>query len=450
MSKTKCSHVLFAGLLFSLSALKVKAQQEPLNIKQAIDIALAENRSLRSDSFNIAVAGSKTKEVAGLLLPQVNYSNVTEYNPAIAKQLLPGSMVGQPGKDIPVQMGNRYNLRAGVELTKTLSRPDLKLQVAEAGMQTGVAKTRYAMSKEELVYQVAANYYSLQTTAELIRTTRFDYLNMKEVLDIAKAQYENGLLKKIDHQSLEINVANMLSQLNQLQTQYKEQLAYFNYLLGIPAANETAISDKIADELHNTDSYYDLSQRNDIRLLSQQVMIKENELKRIEAEKKPSIQSYFRFNVQSQFNSVSNAFDKDYSFHSSVVGVSVTIPVFDGFRRRNRSQTVKYELEQLKLNNSQKRDEAEMELVRASSAFNNNREEYGITKNNLELATNVFTSRKALYAEGVTTLTELLDAERELSKARNNNIQALISVQTAWIDMHKAKGTLLTDFIKSI
>ena len=91
-----------------------------------------------------------------------------------------------------------------------------------------------------------------------------------------------------------------------------------------------------------------------------------------------------------------------------------------------------------------------MEFVTASNTFNNNREEYDITKNNLELASNLFTSRKALYTEGVSTLMELLDAERELSKARNNHIQALINVQTGWIDLHKAKGTLLTDFIKSI
>lgn len=451
MSKLKCSHVLFAALLFSFQATEVKAQTGPLNIKQAIDIALAGNRSLRSDSLNIAVAGSKHKETAGFYLPQVNYNNVAEYNPSIASQLLPGSVMGQPEKDyVPVKFGTRYNMRATMEVTQVINRPELKLQLKEAGMQTGIARTKYTLSKEELVYQVAAGFYSLQTNAEMIRTTRFDYINMKEVLDIAKAQYENGVLKKIDYESLQINVANMLSQLNQLQTQYKAQLAYFNYLLGIPAANETAISDNITEDLHAIGSTYDLAQRTDILLLNQQIMVKENELKRIQAEKKPSVNSYFRFNMQSQFNSAGDAFDKDYSFNSSVVGITVSIPIFDGYRRKNRSQSVITEMERLKLNNRQKRDQAEMEFVSASSTFNNSREEYSITKNNLVLASNLFTSRKALYTEGVSTLMELLDAERELSKARNNHIQALINVQTGWIDLHKAKGTLLTEFIQSI
>jgi len=50
----------------------------------------------------------------------------------------------------------------------------------------------------------------------------------------------------------------------------------------------------------------------------------------------------------------------------------------------------------------------------------------------------------------VTTLIELLDAESELSQARNLHKQALIDVQTSWLDLHKANGTLLTKYVNSI
>ena len=55
-----------------------------------------------------------------------------------------------------------------------------------------------------------------------------------------------------------------------------------------------------------------------------------------------------------------------------------------------------------------------------------------------------------LYSEGVTTLIELLDAERELSQSRNLHTQSLINVQTSLVKAHKANGTLLTDFIKTL
>lgn len=440
---------LIIPLLYILIAHRSPAQTAPLDIKTAINIALTNNRSLRSDSLDIAVSNSKNKELAGFYKPQVNYSSSTEYNPALATQMLPGAVTGQPDKElVPVQFGTKYGLKSGVEVTQTLYRKDLKLQIRNSGLQTKIATTRYNLSKEELVYQVASLFYSLQTNAELIRTTRFDYQNLREVLAVAKAQYEHGTLKRIDYESLEINTANKSSQLNQYQTQYNDQLAHFNYLLGIPASNQTIISDTIPEDLRSAESSSNFLQRQDIRLSHQMIESKENELSSIRAEKTPSINSYFRYSYQSQFNEPGKAFNSDYLYNSSTVGVSVSIPIFDGNRRKSRIKTAQIQLDQLKLQNQHKQDEARMEVVSATGTLGNSQEQFVITKQNLQLAEKVFISRRALYTEGVTTLIELLDAERELSNARTLHIQALIDVQTGRLDLHKANGTLLTDFIK--
>jgi outer membrane protein len=431
--------------------LKLQAQSAPLTIKGAVDMALSNNRSLKSDSLNISITNEKNKQLASQYMPQINYSSGADYNPAIASQMLPGSLVGQPAKDfVPVQFGTRYNLKGGIEITQTLFRKDLLIQIKSSPLQTAIAKTKYNLTKEELVYQVAGMFYSLQTNAEMIRTTRFDYLNMKEVLSIAKAQFETGILKRIDYESLEINVANTESNLNQLQTQYNDQLAYFNYLLGVPASTETVIEDGISQNIFSPESGSYLLQREDIRLSSQMIKAKELELKSIHAEKSPVLSSYVQYNYQSQFNEPGKAFNSDYLSNNATVGITVSISIFDGNRRRSRIQMANTELEQLKLKNQYKKEQAAMELFSAKGTLNNNQQEYIITRNNLELASKVFNTRKALYTEGVTTLMELLDAERELSKARNQHMQAQINVQTGRLDVFKANGTLLTDYLKSI
>jgi len=426
------------------------AQAEPLTIKKAIDIALTNNRSFRSDSLSISVTDSRNKELAGAYRPQVSYSSVTEYNPAIPSQMLPGSIAGQPSKDlVPVQFGTKYNWRSGVDVTQTLYRKDLKLQIKSSDLNTSIARTKYNLTKEELVYQVAATFYALQTNAEMIRTTYSDLLNMNEVLAVAKAQYENGVLKKIDYESLQINVANTESHLYQLQTQYNDQLAHFNYLLGIPASTQTVIDARISADLRSMDGSNYL-QREDIRLSYQLIDKKEVELKSIRAEKAPVINSYFRYNYQSQFNKPGKAFQSDYLNNASTVGISVSVSLFDGNRRKNRLNAARTELEQLKLENQQRQEKAQMEVISATGNLTNNQQQYSITKRNLDLAVKVFNSRKALYTEGTTTLVELLDAERELTKARNLHIQAMIDVQTGRLDLHRANGTLLTEYIKTL
>jgi len=177
---------------------------------------------------------------------------------------------------------------------------------------------------------------------------------------------------------------------------------------------------------------------------------KQVDIKKIRAELTPTINSYLRYNYQAQFNNADNVANSDYWFRGSTIGVSVAVPIFDGNRRRNRIKAAELQLDQLKYQSTLQQQRAEVEYLNASYVLTNNLQQAGITKKNLQLAVGVFNSRKALYNEGVSSLVELLDAERELTNARKLSLQADVNVKTGWLDLHKANGTLLTDFIKSI
>ena len=437
-------------LVYTASA-QQRQQQPPLTLKAAIRQALGSNRTLRADSLGIAATGWQNKELAGAFLPQVNYSSNIGYNLAIAKQMVPGAMVNQPSKElVPVQFGTSYNMRTGVEVDQLIYRKDLSVKIKAAGLYSNIATTRYNLSREELVYQVAGAYYGLQSSNEMVESTLRDYRNIDEVLQVAKAQYESGTLKKIDYQTLQINLANKQSQLDQYRTQYSEQLAYFNYLLGLPADAATALDSTSSNPNTLEPPTAETLNRFDIHLYRQMIQSKLVDLKSTDAERLPVVSSYFRYNVQSNFNQLPKAFDGDYRYNASDIGVTVSVPLFDGNRRKSRQRATSVELDQLLLKHMQLQDQAQMELVRTSQTFRNNKQQLSITKDNLELAEKVFGSRKALYTQGVTTLIELLDAERELSQARTNYTQAVINVQKGWMDVHKANGTLLTNFINTL
>jgi len=385
------------------------------------------------------------------LLPQVNYSGKYEYNLAIPAVMIPGSVAGQPDKDyVPAHFGTRYSTGSGIEVSQTLFHKSTRIKVNAADLNNRIARSKHSLTKEELVYQVAASYYALQANAELIRTTEHDYKNLKDILAIAKAQYENGTLKRIDYESIEINTANKESYLHQLKTDYNDQLANFNYLLGIPADSQTIINDSIARVNSSIDQGNILLQREDIQLSGLLIQSKEEEIKSIRAESKPVISSYFSFYYQGQFNNFGDALDRDYWSKSSFIGISTSIPIFDGHRRKSRVGLAQSQLLQLKYQSEQTQQFANTEWLTATETLRKDQFQYDITLKNLKLAEKVFESRKALYAEGVSTLVELLDAESELSESRNLHIQATINLQTSLVNVYKAKGTLLTEFLKSI
>ena len=442
---------LSASLFVCFLVHTVKAQQLTVSLRKAIDLAVENNLSLRSDSLNVAVTGHNNKELAGYYLPQINYNSVTEFNPEVASQLLPGKFLGDPSKDlVPVQMGTTYNLRTGVEVTQALYRKDLLVQMRAAGLYSNISQTKHKLTKEQLIYNVAYSFFAIQAKADLIRATTEDYLNLKDVLTIAKSQYENGVIKGIDYHTLQINVSNKEASLSQLETEYMNQLADFNYLLGLPADTRVSIADSISAEMIIPQQQKQTAERNDILLTRQMVESKQVDIKKIRAELTPSINSYLRYNYQAQFNNADKVANSDYWFRGSTIGVSVAVPIFDGNRRRNRIKAAELQLDQLKYQSTLQQQRAEVEYLNASYVLTNNLQQAGITKKNLQLAVGVFNSRKALYNEGVSSLVELLDAERELTNARKLSLQADVNVKTGWLDLHKANGTLLTDFIKSI
>ncbi|TAL44835.1 MAG: TolC family protein, partial [Chitinophagaceae bacterium] len=392
-------------LLYLLVAQRSIGQTEPLSMKKAIEIAMTNNYSLKADSMNLLVTDYQNKTLKADFLLQVNYSNKYEYNLAIASQMIPGDIAGQPGKDyVPVQFGTRYNMGSGIEVTQTLFHQSTRIKINAAGLNNSIAQSKHKLTKEDLIYQVATAFYALQANAEMIRTTTHDYQNLKDILAIAKAQYENGTLKRIDYESIEINTANKQSYLHQLQTDYNDQLANFNYLLGIPADTKTVIADSIAQVSGSVTPGNILLQREDIHLSYQMIESKEVEIKSIRAEGKPTISSYFKFNYQGQYNNLGKTFNTDYWSKSSSFGISTSISLFDGYRRKSRLSVAQSQLQQLKFQNEQTKQLANTEWLTASETLRKDQLQYDITLKNLALAERVFTTRKALYTEGVTTL----------------------------------------------
>jgi outer membrane protein len=428
------------------------AQSASMDMKTAIETAISNNYSLKADSMNLQSARYQSSLANAAFMPQLKLSNRNEYNPTIQSQMLPGTMVGQPGKElVPVQMGTSYNLLSSMEVSQSIFNKPNYYNKVYADINISITQTKHNLTREELVYKVAIAFYSLQATAEQIRLTHSDYNNMAAITKIAKEQFNNGILQRIDYESLGINTANLLSQLNQLNAGYDEQLTYFKYLLGVPVNSDITISTEIKNNAEMVSLVDDeLSGRQDIRLYRQMMQAKQVEISSIKSEKLPVISSYFRYNYQSQFNNASDAFKSDYRFSSSTVGVSVSVSLFDGFRRKNRTNIATTQLKQLHFQSELQKQLASAERKSAYEKYRKDQQNFHIAKQNLAIAEKVFTSRKALYTEGVTTLIELLDAESELTKSRNLSIQALVNVQTSLLNMYKSKGTLLTDFIKSI
>ncbi|MFZ1618086.1 MAG: TolC family protein, partial [Flavobacteriales bacterium] len=121
MIRTKRSLMAVCALplLFVLATLPATAQ-ESLGLKAILKQALEHNTQVRKAAMDQDAARYKVGETRADGLPQISAQADLNYYPSLATQLLPGEIIGQPGTQVPVQFGTKYNATLGGKVTQML------------------------------------------------------------------------------------------------------------------------------------------------------------------------------------------------------------------------------------------------------------------------------------------------------------------------------------------
>ncbi|MBD2770355.1 TolC family protein [Hymenobacter sp. BT664] len=138
----------------------------------------------------------------------------------------------------------------------------------------------------------------------------------------------------------------------------------------------------------------------------------------------------------------SNGFPNQNWFGFGNVGLSLQVPVFDGFRRRYQvqqgriaQQTIEKGFETLRQSIDLQDAQSRTTLVNALDVLDNQ-------KANLDLATDVARVTRIKFNAGVGSNLEVITAETELRSAQTNYYGAIYDVLVAKVDRDKATGEL--------
>jgi outer membrane protein len=148
-------------------------------------------------------------------------------------------------------------------------------------------------------------------------------------------------------------------------------------------------------------------------------------------------------------NSVnSNGFPNQNWFGFGNVGLSLQVPVFDGFRRkylvqqsRLQQQTIERGFETLKQSIDLQDAQSRTTLINALDVLDNQ-------KANLDLATDVARVTRIKFNAGVGSNLEVITAETDLRSAQTNYYGAIYDVLVAKVDRDKATGELYSQVKK--
>jgi outer membrane protein len=128
---------------------------------------------------------------------------------------------------------------------------------------------------------------------------------------------------------------------------------------------------------------------------------------------------------------------------SSLITLSATIPLFDGYRSREaiRVRQIGYEIQQVNLEQDQRNARSEIES--AYKEFELNRETLIASKSALEAAKKNFDAAQESQKLGAGDLIEVLTAQVSLATAESNYVQSLYDLLTSEVNLRLVIGRSL-------
>lgn len=419
-----------------------------LSLSDAIQQGLKNNLGIRNAGIEIQKSQSQMKEQQSGLYPQVEGFSDFYYYYALPKMIVPGEIFGQAG-DIPVEFGTRYDWSSGFRATQVLFNQSYFTSLKIARQRTEFKELDLRQKKEELVYQISQVYYLCQATKQQKVHLSGTQKNMLELLRLTKLMRQNGIILKADQDQVLVDQNNLQTEIDNLSQLYEQQVNLLKYLMGVNPNSTIELTDSLmipaADGKQSMPAW---ESSIEMRKLNIQLEMTRLSLRKDKQAYLPTISGFSQYYYQGQrdrfdfFDGGSNLF-----FKVGFVGMSLAIPIFDGFEKRSRIQQEKLSLLQLQNSHSDLLNFLYKEHKNARLQYQNNLAAAIRQAENIRVAEENYKVALLGYQQQITPLSDLLRAQNSLTEARLSYDNALLQLKNAELELMKSRGELLNEMI---
>lgn len=453
--------LLLAAFLLGAQQLKSQAAGSDsvvtLTLQQAIDFAMKNSPSLANTQMDVAAANQKVKEIRAIGLPQINASaSFSQYG------IIPGSWIsnvfsgGAPGAPdyIFLRFQQKYAASVGIQLNQLLFDGSYLVGLKAASEYVNMSSLLTAKSEYDIQVNVTKAYLMALSTAKNMSSLDQNIKTLEKSLEDVRALNKEGFAEKLDVQKLELTVSNLKLSRQRVESAVEITLNVLKMNMGMDINTPLKLSQNL-EELNASVSINNaaLSDTTDIRnrfeykLLQQNLKLSYLDEKRYKAQYLPSVVGFMsgqRATNRSQFNFFEGNLTPNNNFvPSTMMGLQVSIPIFDGLKKQSQIQQVK--LNRIKTQNDLRNLglAANMEYQNARNSYLLNVSQVNVAERNVKLAEEIFEKASIKYKEGVGSALEITQAQNDLKTAQTNYLNALYDLVLSKVDIKKALGEKL-------
>ncbi|MFA8299660.1 MAG: TolC family protein [Hyphomicrobiales bacterium] len=416
----KRKYILVILLIVALNSGTLYAQNT-ISLKECINRTIEHNPNIRMALEDEKIASIDRKIVLSSGLPQINANSAIVDNIKLQKVLLPGELMGQPGQDIAISMGSKFNVDTKIEASQLLYSHTYFIGLKAAKTSQELYELVTKSTKEELIFQVSNLYYNILIVNENKKIVENNLKRLNKIHEINKARYESELVNKLDLNRVEVSInelkANNLILESNIQTLYNN----LKLLMGTSLEEEFTVEDndlglKLSDS-KNALPQLDLGLNTNYLLSNKKLELRGLQIKAEKSERVPTLAAFGSIGstaMTSEFSDISNS---DKWFGSSMVGLKLQIPIFNGFRINNKVRKAKKEYAKAQIEQENLTKKMKSDYRNAVSSLSASWQAFISKKENVNLAKDLFDQSLMIYSEGLLSLTDLLEIEQQLVEA---------------------------------
>lgn len=431
-----------ASLALSQNPAPAKTLQ--LSMKRAVEIALTPEGSTRVALAleSVKQAQEQARVAKGAFLPTVDGS-LQEQSETVNLKTFGINFPTVPGFTIPTFVGpfSVFDARATAQQT-VFSFSDIKKYQA-AKLAAKATSADLDTTRNQVSDQVARAYLACLRADAALETALADVDLSKALEKLAQQQKDAGTGTGIEITRAQVQLANDQQKLIVADNDRRRAVLQLLRAMGLNLDADVALTDKLAYaavDVATLEASLDQARKERAELIAQKQheQVARLNYDSVSAERLPSASAFGNYGAIGLTPDVARA--------TRDVGISLKVPVFDGFRRDARRAESLSQLRQEKTRTHDIEQQIELDVRLALDSFRSAKAQVQTAQDGLMLAQNEVAQAQRRYQAGVTNSIEVTDAQTRLDRARDNQIAALYNYNLARIDLATATGTI-TEYV---
>ena len=423
------------------------AQSKIYTLDDAIHTALNNNRDIKVAELDVEKSKDAVDEAFGYALPTLDLS--ANFNHFLKKPKTPfpdfealltnatysilfdESVIPRDNskyKPIQTQLQSfvqTNSYETSLTLTQTLFNSAVFRGIGASQIYLDLSKEELKRKVTSTVLDVKKAFYGVLLTKQLLEITTASYNNALENLKNVKALKTQGLVSDYDALQAEVRVENIKPVVLQIENQLKDVKNSFKIVIGVNQQEDVDVEGEFQyakEEIPEITGTIEKAMERNYSISSLKLKMQVDEAF-IDLDRSEYWPSLYAFGNYTYAGSADNLKFQNYS--STVVGLTLSINLFNGEKTKNKVQQSEISLKQTGEQLSQLKDYISTQVKAKIYELTRVRSSIDAQERNVNLAEKAYEISIVRYKEGTGNQLEVQNADMELKQARINRLQTI-------------------------